>query len=124
MQNMTIRFVWQLNSQVENNTKKLLKMNKLIFLTGLLTALFFIGTAQGTPFETVEDENDKQVVSTQFFRKLGALACTLQKRLCKQLNMQESSLDDDTVKIQVMKKLSCAIGNKICGMARKLEVSI
>ncbi len=41
-------------------------MNKLIFLTGLLTALLFIGTVHGGPYnEETIDEEDNEMASVE-----------------------------------------------------------
>ncbi len=50
-----------------------LKMNKLIFLTGLLTALLFIGTAHGGPYNEETSELEQQIIQAMMKDSTGAM---------------------------------------------------
>ncbi len=64
-------------------------MNKLIFLTGLLTALLFIGTAHGGPYneETIDEEDNEM-----------------------------ASVEQAAIVVALVKKLGCVAAKKYCGL--------
>ncbi len=59
---------------LQQSTKTTLsKMNKLIFLTGLLTALLFIGTAHGGPYNRKASELEQQILQAMIQDSTGVM---------------------------------------------------
>ncbi len=109
-----------LNSSTTGKQRCVLKMNKLIFLTGLITALLFIGTAHGRQFDRqafeldelqalmqdsnavmeieYEDEDEDEIAKAQFLKvvlsAVKTVGCIAAKAYCK----YESIMDNTAIK--------------------------
>ncbi len=82
-------------------------MNKLIFLTGLLTALLFIGTAHGEPYE--ETSELEQQILQAMRQDSDALMETIDEE-----DNEMASVEQSANVVTIVRKVGCATGKRFC----------
>ncbi len=92
-------------------------MNKLIFLTGLLTALLFIGTAHGGQYK--ETSELEQQILQAMMQDSDALMETIDeedKEMADEEDKEMANVEQEGIAIGLVKKVGCVAAKRYCGL--------